>query len=432
MITINTFKNSVQKAKAYKYSSLQYLDVAELEIQLAEGIFMDEPGVFMLGKPVDGGHTIFWAAESKDLFLTVLLELISKLSQLPADDTKRIYIEFIPPEFIPAMETMGFKVVSQFIDFWNEDISNYVTGGEGSAFIRHIEPKDYLQVSMITKACKDVSRGFYGEELAFIQEWDEADHSCILVAERSEVIVGVCLLNVYGFESEKGPVLWLRELAVDPKYHNQGIGYRLATEGLRWGKNHGVKRSFLAADSENRNAINIYNKLGYKNKDEVGQINMALVLGIEYLEVYENAEKQKICNDILRELPDWFGIESAIIDYTNEVADQLFIVARENGKDVGFISVKKHYDKSAEISVMGILSKYHRRSIGMNLISLVKKQLSLQNVKYLTVKTLSESAQSEPYDRTRLFYIRQGFEPLEEFKTLWDERNPCLYMIMTI
>ncbi len=159
---------------------------------------------------------------------------------------------------------------------------------------------------------------------------------------------------------------------------------------------------------------------------------MGLVNGLEYLEVHESVEKQKICNDILRNLPDWFGIESAIIEYSNEVANQLFIVARENANHVGFISVKKHYDKSAEIYVMGILTNYHRRGIGMNLMSVVKKRLRDQNIKYLTVKTLSEAAQSEHYDKSRAFYSSQGFEPLEEFKTLWDESNPCLYMIMTI
>lgn len=96
------------------------------------------------------------------------------------------------------------------------------------------------------------------------------------------------------------------------------------------------------------------------------------------------------------------------------------------------MNIQIRYDKSAEIYVMGILTKYHRRKIGMNLISIVKKRLSDQNIKYLTVKTLSEAAQSESYDKTRAFYSRQGFEPLEEFKTLWDEWNPCLYMIMTI
>ncbi|MEK3862030.1 GNAT family N-acetyltransferase [Paenibacillus sp. FSL H7-0716] len=275
------FKNSFLKAKAYKYNSLQYLDVEELEQQASEDILIDEPGVFILCKSVDEGHNIYWAAESIELFRTVLIDLTSKFIQLPVDGTHRIYIEFIHPDLMPFMESLGFKVVSQFIDFWNEDISKKITDQAESPFIRNIEPKDYLQVSIITKACINLSRGFYGEEWDFIKTWNESDHSCILVAELNKSIVGVCLLNIYGFESEKGPVLWLRELAVDPQYHNQGIGYKLAVEGMRWGNNNGAKRSFLAADKENRNAIRIYNKLGYIHKDEVGQINMALVLGMD-------------------------------------------------------------------------------------------------------------------------------------------------------
>ncbi|MEK4188350.1 GNAT family N-acetyltransferase [Paenibacillus sp. FSL L8-0494] len=275
------FKNSFLKAKAYKYSSLQYLDVEELELQAPEDILIDEPGVFILCKSVDEGHNIHWAAESTELFRTALIDLTSKFIQLPVGGTHRMYIEFIHPDLMPVMESLGFKVVSQFIDFWNEDISKKITDQAESPFIRNIEHKDYLQVSMITKACINLSRGFYGEELDFIQTWNESDHSCILVAELNKSIVGVCLLNIYGFENEKGPVLWLRELAVDPKYHNQGIGHKLAVEGIRWGNNNGAKRSFLAADKENRNAIRIYNELGYNHKDEVGQINMALVLGIE-------------------------------------------------------------------------------------------------------------------------------------------------------
>lgn len=277
-------KNSVLRAKTYKYSlSLQYLDIEELISESTEDILMDVPGVFMLCKHIDGGHKIYWAAESEELFMTTLLELSNKLDQLPIHGTRRIYIEFIHPEFIPAMESLGFMIVSQFIDFWNDNISEYVSSVEGAAFIRPIEPKDYLQASMITKKCINLSRGFFGDEQDFIKGWDESEHSCILVAERNKSIVGVCLLNIYGFKDEKGPVLWVRELAVDPQYHNQGIGYQLAVEALCWGSCNGAKRSFLAADKENQNAIRIYNKLGYKNTDDIGQINMALVIGNEHL-----------------------------------------------------------------------------------------------------------------------------------------------------
>ena len=38
-------------------------------------------------------------------------------------------------------------------------------------------------------------------------------------------------------------------------------------------------------------------------------------------------EKAKICNTILRALPDWFGIESSIIDYVEQVQSMPFFAA---------------------------------------------------------------------------------------------------------
>lgn len=62
----------------------------------------------------------------------------------------------------------------------------------------------------------------------FIQEWHESDHSCVFAAELDNIVVGVCLLNIYGYDQEKGSVLWLRQLAVDPEFHNNGIGFSLS------------------------------------------------------------------------------------------------------------------------------------------------------------------------------------------------------------
>ena len=47
----------------------------------------------------------------------------------------------------------------------------------------------------------------------------------------------------------------------------------------------------------------------------------------------------------------------------------------------------------------------------------------------LQVKTLSESHPDAGYAKTRAFYRAMGFHPLEEFKTLWGEANPCLLMV---
>ena len=55
-----------------------------------------------------------------------------------------------------------------------------------------------------------------------------------------------------------------------------------------------------------------------------------------------------------------------------------------------------------------------------------------QEYKFLTVKTLDESAVYEPYNATRAFYKKEGFYPLEVFTCVWDEENPCLFMVKEI
>jgi ribosomal protein S18 acetylase RimI-like enzyme len=78
---------------------------------------------------------------------------------------------------------------------------------------------------------------------------------------------------------------------------------------------------------------------------------------------------------------------------------------------------------------MGILPEFHRRGIGRRLVTRFEEILLADGVRWLQVKTLSPSRENEEYRRTREFYVRLGFEPLEEFKTLWGEANPCLQMV---
>lgn len=146
--------------------------------------------------------------------------------------------------------------------------------------------------------------------------------------------------------------------------------------------------------------------------------------------VYKKTEdgKGKICNEILRALPEWFGIESAIVQYVKDVENMEMYIAKSNDQVVGFISMNKHNKYTAEIHVMGILKEFHKKGIGKRLVELVEKELKNNGFEFFTVKTLSPSRENEEYRRTRLFYESMGFKPLEEFKTLWGEVNPCLLM----
>lgn len=142
--------------------------------------------------------------------------------------------------------------------------------------------------------------------------------------------------------------------------------------------------------------------------------------------------KAEICEKVLRALPKWFGIESAILDYVTDVQTMPMFVARDGDEVIGFISLNEHNPKTAEIHVMGVLEAYHRQKVGKTLVERAEPHLASRHFDYLTVKTLSESRVNEEYDRTRRFYLAMGFTPLEEFKTLWGEDNPCLFLVKTL
>jgi hypothetical protein len=56
----------------------------------------------------------------------------------------------------------------------------------------------------------------------------------------------------------------------------------------------------------------------------------------------DNEQKSSVTNLILRELPEWFGIEEAILEYTNGVKNSDFYSAYYLDEPVGFISIKSN------------------------------------------------------------------------------------------
>lgn len=140
-------------------------------------------------------------------------------------------------------------------------------------------------------------------------------------------------------------------------------------------------------------------------------------------------EKGEICEKILRSLPDWFGIEEAVVHYGQEINRLPTFLAYKGENLIGFVSIRQHFPCSAEVYVMAVRQETHRSGVGRALMQAAERWLRSQGVAYLQVKTLSPARESEHYDRTRAFYWKMGFEPLEEFKTLWGEQNPCLLFV---
>ena len=145
-------------------------------------------------------------------------------------------------------------------------------------------------------------------------------------------------------------------------------------------------------------------------------------------------EKQKsgIADSILHSLPEWFGIESSIIEYVEGVSPTTFYAAYDGEDAVGCLSIIAHNPHTSEIYVMGILEAFHRQGIGSALLHAAEEDLRKENVRFLMVKTLGSSHPDVHYARTREFYSESGFYPLEEIREIWGPTNPCLIMVKAL
>jgi coenzyme F420-0:L-glutamate ligase / coenzyme F420-1:gamma-L-glutamate ligase len=147
------------------------------------------------------------------------------------------------------------------------------------------------------------------------------------------------------------------------------------------------------------------------------------------IEITDPSARARIAEAVLRDLPEWFGIEEATAAYI-ESAAMLPTFAVE--PDVGFLCLKQHTPQAAELYVMGVRREHHRQGIGRALVVEAESWCRAQGIRYLHVKTLGPSRSSRGYDATRAFYEALGFVPLEELHGLWDEENPALILVKDV
>ena len=139
-----------------------------------------------------------------------------------------------------------------------------------------------------------------------------------------------------------------------------------------------------------------------------------------------------LAEGILRALPDWFGIEQAIVDYAR-VADELpTFVAERGGAAVGFLTLKPTSTHALEVHVMAVLPGEHRRGAGRALVERAAAYARAEGFTLLHVKTLAPSDPDLSYAATRAFYESVGFLPLEELPQVWGAENPCLLMVRVL
>lgn len=148
-------------------------------------------------------------------------------------------------------------------------------------------------------------------------------------------------------------------------------------------------------------------------------------------QILNKEEKSVISRNILESLIEWFEMEEGREKYIAECVDQIFIAAKEDGVNVGFLCLQETGKDTVELAVMGVLKHYQRNGIGRQLLGKAKDIALTKGYSFLQVKTV-KMGKYDDYDKTNLFYLRCGFKEFEVFPTLWDIENPCQVYVMSL
>ncbi|MSR86335.1 GNAT family N-acetyltransferase [Candidatus Woesearchaeota archaeon] len=111
---------------------------------------------------------------------------------------------------------------------------------------------------------------------------------------------------------------------------------------------------------------------------------------------------------IAKSLKEWFnkdGLKSMALDFKMNH----LIIAVEEEKVLGFLSYTTYSGKML-LMWMGVKRGTQRKGVGKELVDWLVKESKRLKLYSIEVETLPEEDVYEPYERTRKFYYKNGFE----------------------
>ncbi|MFA5785439.1 MAG: GNAT family N-acetyltransferase [Actinomycetota bacterium] len=138
------------------------------------------------------------------------------------------------------------------------------------------------------------------------------------------------------------------------------------------------------------------------------------------------------CGTVLAGLPEWFGLKEANAAYIESLRELPAFVAESAGNILGFLALRLHGPKSAEVHVVAVAPTMRRSGVGHQLIAKAREWCSDRGVRWLRVTTRGPSTPDPFYEQTRAFFLAEGFEPLFESLTLWGPDDACLVLVQCL
>lgn len=144
---------------------------------------------------------------------------------------------------------------------------------------------------------------------------------------------------------------------------------------------------------------------------------------------HRDSQVPEAAEQLLATVPEWFGRPESNADYLEAArSKETWTVRDHEGAVVGLTLVDRHFPHVAELHLMVVDRAHHGQGVGTAMVQALEEDGMQRGVRLLQVKTLGASHPDEGYARTRHFYERVGFLPLEE-TDLWGDDTPCLFMV---
>lgn len=115
-------------------------------------------------------------------------------------------------------------------------------------------------------------------------------------------------------------------------------------------------------------------------------------------------------------LPEWFDSDSLQRAIPVDILHQKVFVAESSHSIIGFISLFIAEGR-VNIGWLGVSRDRQNQGTGTLLISAAEQFAKQLNIRELATYTLGDSVDYPPYEATRAFYFRKGFEIYQRSKT---------------
>lgn len=267
-MTEESFNRIQSKLNKFKISSMNYIDYEDIcnyEVKVENDNIILIYG-FNYECKINEYH---WATNSVEYIIDCL------------KDKKEFLVTFIPHEWVQKLEEVGLIVRNAWHDYFKFSL-NEIDPSDDFEFLIIEECEEASKVTMM---CKNQSRGGTGQTSKWMKEWisntedsgsntGTRNNGIIIERGTNNEIIGLICVATYGHESKKGPILWIREVEVIPKFQNIGIGRKLILKSLAYGKKHNAARAFLAVDECNASGIHLYTSIGFVPSEEKSEIDM--------------------------------------------------------------------------------------------------------------------------------------------------------------